>query len=178
MPGIYHQAGCCCGVPPCRHCATTKENLSLTFSGISFCTTCNDEASSITDWKITTSPTNPNDTFVLTQQAPGSPCLWKYTQAATGTFTSYNETDGTCLTVGSVINFTSIQITASVSAGPKITIAFFYIAASGFRAFRITLGVLSDCTSNFTIGNYITTCVPLSTTGGIASGGSVTGVWS
>jgi len=71
MPGIFHQAGCCCGIP-CNCCSgATPKRIRVTFSGVELATCVNTGGG--TSWAVTSGTLD--GTYTLTQDS-GYPCLW------------------------------------------------------------------------------------------------------
>ena len=86
MSPSYHQAGCCCPAVPCEYCDTdtTPKRISVTITGASVCTGCQ-ETSPVSSFafKFTSVPSiDPNGTFVCVQT--DDPCIWIYEVACTG----------------------------------------------------------------------------------------------
>ncbi len=139
MPGIFHQAGCCCATP-CDNClGDTPKRITAVFGGIALCTICQPVFGK---FKLTTIPSvDPNGTFVLTQTAAA--CTWEYSEPCTGDFTRYVGANCTP-PIASTEKFVSIIVRVFAQAVNLWNVRIYYATATtlpvGYIGFAGSVG--------------------------------------
>ncbi len=178
MPGIFHQAGCCCAADwkltpclepapsACLHCSVTPEYYTVTFAGITICNKCYwVDSIPVNRYFKVISPSSFSGTFVLPNRHLDIFCSWQ--QTTTGTFIAWEFYGGINCT-GGIISSGSSEVFATAQKGPDGIRVFLTIetAIPGGGGTTVTMNIYrgtesgagNDCLSDRTINNDFSAC--------------------
>ena len=135
-PGIFHQAGCCCGCY-CEHCDPSNISCdwSTIFSGINLCLGCYNYPIPNGSLQITTPLSSPNQSIPLSSITGG--CDYLGDIAASGVITVYSNTGCTGTTTTHTI--TTLRCVFTITP-VQYWIRLKYISSAG-RDFYVFEGV-------------------------------------